>query len=123
MELINTGGRPIKELTEVDVIQVEVLAAVCTKAQMAAYFGMTEKTFRAVEARQPEVSTAYRIGRAKAIANIGSVLYEKALGGDIRAVQFFLKTQAGWTEKTHIELSKAEEPEDRHWTVEVVGAN
>jgi len=29
MELINTGGRPIKELTEVDVIQVEALAAVC----------------------------------------------------------------------------------------------
>ena len=69
MEVINTGGRPIKELTEIDAIQVEALAAVCTKSQMAAYFGMTEKTFRAVEKRQPEVSTAYRIGRAKAIAN------------------------------------------------------
>ena len=32
-----------------------------------------------------------------------------------------LKTQAGSTEKTHVELSSAEEPEDRHWTVEVVG--
>ena len=55
MELINTGGRPIKELTEIDAIQVEALAAVCTKSQMAAYFGMTEKTFRAVEERQPKV--------------------------------------------------------------------
>jgi hypothetical protein len=73
---------------------VEALAAVCTKSQMAAYFGMTEKTFRAVEERQPEVSTAYRTGRAKGIANIGSVLYEKALSGDIRAMQFYLKTQA-----------------------------
>ena len=97
------------------------LAAVCTKSQMAAYFGMTEKTFRAVEERQPEVSTAYRKGRAKAIAEVSSVLYEKAIGGDMRAIQFYLKTQAGWTEKTHIELSKAEEPEDRHWTVEVIG--
>ena len=44
MELINTGGRPIKELTEIDAIQVEALAAVCTKSQMAAYFGMTEKS-------------------------------------------------------------------------------
>ena len=25
-----------------------------------------------------------------------------------------------WSEKTHIELSKAEEPEDRHWNVEIV---
>ena len=93
MELLkDTGGRPIKELTEIDAIQVEALAAVCTKSQMAAYFGMTEKTFRAVEERQPEVSTAYRTGRAKGVANIGSVLYEKALSGDIRAMQFYLKT-------------------------------
>ena len=99
----------------------EVMAAECTKPQMTAHFGMTEKTFRAVEERQPEVSTAYRTGRAKAIANIGSVLYEKALSGDIKAVQFYLKTQAGWTEKTHLKLSKAEEPVDTHWTVTVVG--
>ena len=36
-------------------------------------------------------------------------------------IQFFLKTQAGWPEKTHIELSKAEEPVGRHWTVEIMG--
>ena len=63
----------------------------CTKSQMAVYFGMAEKTFKALEERQPEVSTAYRTGRAKGIANIGSVLYEKALSGDIKAVQFLLK--------------------------------
>ena len=52
--------------------------------------------------------------------NIGSVLYEKALSGDIKAVQFFLKTQARWIEKSHLELSKAEEPIDTQWTVNVV---
>jgi hypothetical protein len=36
MELINTGVRPTKELTETDAIQVEALATVCTKSQMAA---------------------------------------------------------------------------------------
>ena len=83
---------------------------------------MTGKTFRAVEERQPEVSTAYRTGRAKAIANIGSMLYAKALSGDTKAVQFYLKAQAGWTERSYIELSKAEEPAETHWTVTVVGA-
>jgi hypothetical protein len=38
----------------------------------------------------------------------------------MRAIQSYLKTQAGWSEKSHIELSRAEEPEDRHWTVTVV---
>jgi hypothetical protein len=114
------NGRPPAVLSPKQIDQVEALAAVCTKSQMAAYFGMTEKTFRAVEERQPEVSTAYRTGRAKAIANVGSVLYEKALSGDIRAIQFYLKTQAGWAEKSYIELSKAEVPIDTHWTVNVV---
>ena len=56
-------------------------------------------------------------------ANIGSVLYEKALSGAIKAVQFYLKTQAGWPEKSYIKLSKAEEPIDTQWTVTVVGAD
>ena len=50
-------------------------------------------------------------------------MYEKALSGDIKAVQFYLKTQAGWTERNHIELSRAEEPIDTQWTVNVVGAS
>tara|TARA_B110000971_G_C19900280_1_gene449604 strand:+ start:28 stop:180 length:153 start_codon:yes stop_codon:yes gene_type:complete len=50
-------------------------------------------------------------------------LHEKTLSGDIKAVQFYLKTQAGWTEKSYIELSKAEEPVDTHWPVTIVGAD
>jgi len=38
-----------------------------------------------------------------------------------KSYQFYLKTQAGWTEKTLAELSRAEEQrEDWHWTAEVV---
>ena len=40
---IDIGGRPPKALTNTDIIQVEALSAVCTKSQMASYFGMTEK--------------------------------------------------------------------------------
>ena len=90
------------------------------KAQMAAYFGMTEKTFRAVEERQPEVFTAYRRGKAQAVANIGSVLYEKAIGGDIRAIQFYLKTQAGWREDASVELYQPDD--DRTWKIQIMRA-
>lgn len=115
------NGRPSVVLSTKQIDQVEALAAVCTKAQMAAYFGVTEKTFRTIEQRQPEVFTAYRRGRAKAVADIGSILYQKALDGDIRAMQFYLKTQAGWSEKSRLELSRIDEPQDQHWTVKIVG--
>ena len=117
MHLIDKGGRPTKHLSENDVIQIEALAAMCTKGQIADYFGMTEKTFRAIEQRQPEVFTAYRRGKAKAVAEVGSALYQKALEGDIRAMQFYLKTQAGWSEKNSIELST---PQNNAWTIEIV---
>ena len=35
------------------------------------------------------------------------------MSGDIGAMQFYLKTQAGWTEKSHIELSRADQPESQ----------
>ena len=114
---IERNGRPPAVLSTKQIDQVEALAAVCTKAQLAAYFGVTEKTFRAIEQRQPEVFTAYRRGRARAFADIGSALYQKALSGDIRAIQFYLKTQAGWSEKSALELSL---PQNYTWTVEIV---
>ena len=117
------NGRPPAVLSPKQVDQVEALAAVCTKAQMAAYFGVTEKTLRAIEQRQPEVFTAYRRGRARAIADIGSALYQKALDGDIRAMQFYLKTQGGWSEKSRLELSNTDESQDQRWTIELIGAS
>ena len=120
---IKRNGRPAAVLSTKQIDQVEALAAVCTKAQMAAYFGVTEKTLRAIEQRQPEVFTAYRRGRARAIADIGSALYQKALDGDIRAMQFYLKTQGGWSEKSRLELSNTDESQDQRWTIELIGAS
>ena len=117
---IERNGRPPAILSTKQIDQVEALAAVCTKAQIATYFGVTEKTFRAIEQRQPEVFTAYRRGKARAIADIGSALFQKALDGDIRAMQFYLKTQAGWSEKNKLELSRADEQADKLWTVSVI---
>ena len=48
------------------------------------------------------------------VASIGSVLYEKALSDDISAMQFYLKTQTGWAETSHVELYRADEPEDTY---------
>ena len=98
MGLPTTGGRPVKVLTETDVIKLEALARVLTKSQVANYFGMTEKTLRAIEDRQPEVSTAYSKGKAMAIADVATSLYEQAKSGNIQAAKFYLKTQAGWRE-------------------------
>ena len=88
----------MRVFSEAEIAQVEALAAVTNKKQMADYFGIGETTLREVEGRQPEVSEAYKKGKAKAIAKMGSSLIQNGLKGNVSAQIFYLKTQAGWRE-------------------------
>jgi hypothetical protein len=98
------GGRPMIVFDEAQIAQVEALAAVMSKRQLCDYMSVGETTFREIEGRQPEVSDAYKRGKAKAIGSIGQSLIQQAKNGNIAAAIFYLKTQAGWRE-TDIELS------------------
>lgn len=93
------GGRPPVILTDDQVIELQALAAVLTKAQVADYFGICENTLREIEKRQPEVSEAYKKGRVKQVASMGSNLIQMAKGGNVTANIFYLKTQGGWKEQ------------------------
>ena len=65
---------------------------------MADYFDICENTLREIEKRQPEVSAAYKKGRVKQVASMGSNLIQMAKGGNVTANIFYLKTQGGWKE-------------------------
>lgn len=96
------GGAPIKQLTDEDKAQVEKLASVLTKAQLADYFGMCENTYRRIEQENPELIEAYKKGRSKAIASVAANLVNQARDGNTSAAIFYLKTQAGWKETIDI---------------------
>jgi hypothetical protein len=93
------GGKPLIVFSDEQVIEVKALAAVLTKGQIADYFDITEKTLRAIEARQPEVFTAYKKGRANQINTMGANLVTLATQGNVAANIFYLKTQGGWKEE------------------------
>jgi hypothetical protein len=97
------GGRPPVVFDEAQTAQVEALAAVLSKGQMADYFNISETTLREVESRQPEVSDAYKRGKAKAVGNVAKNLIQQAQNGNITAAIFYLKTQAGWKETQTVE--------------------
>jgi hypothetical protein len=92
------GGRTMIVFDEAQIAQVEALAAVMSKRQICDYMSVGETTFREIEGRQPEVSDAYKRGKAKAIGSIGQSLIQQAKNGNIAAAIFYLKTQAGWRE-------------------------
>jgi hypothetical protein len=92
------GGKPKIVFTAEQIAQVEALSAVMSKQQISDYFGISSTTFREIEGRQPEVSDAYKKGKAKAIGAIGQSLVKQAREGNLGAQIFYLKTQAGWRE-------------------------
>lgn len=92
------GGQPQIVFDSAQILQVEKLASVLSKSQMADYFNISETTLRAIESRQPEVLDAYKRGKAKAIGSVAQNLISQAQSGNTSAAIFYLKTQAGWRE-------------------------
>lgn len=104
----NKEGRPPVELTEDQIREVQTLAAVLNTAQIADYLGVSHVTFKAIRERDERVSFAYKNGKAKAIASIGGNLITSAKKGNTAAQIFYLKTQAGWSEKHEIDHTSSD---------------
>ena len=99
--------KPI-ELDDHQKAEVESLAALLNQDQIADYFGISRTTFHMIRQRDPEVDARYKKGKAKAIAYVANGLLQKARAGDTTSSIFYLKTQAGWRETTHLEHSVPE---------------
>lgn len=101
----NKGGRPKTVLTQKQIEEVELLARYLTIEQLVEHLGIGESTFLDIREREPEVFKAYKKGKSKAIVDIGSSLYSKARDGDTTSQIFYLKTQAGWSEKQYFDVT------------------
>lgn len=98
-------ARPPMELTPAQKAEVETLAAVLTTEQISDYFGIGRRTFYAMMERDEEIAARYKKGKARAIGAIAQGLIAKARGGDTTSMIFYLKTQAGWRETQHLEMT------------------
>ena len=101
----NKCGRPEIELDEIQIRDIEVLAAFLPIEKIANYLGISEKTFRNIKNKNEKVFTAYNKGVAKAHANTGNILmkFMQYDGEDtaqlqlkFQATKFYAQTKAGW---------------------------
>lgn len=99
------GGAKI----EFDPEQVEKLAGYgLTQDQIADWFGASGKTLRNRLTEDGDLVTAYKRGRARALATAAGKLWDKVMSGDNASVFFYLKTQGGWSETQKMEHSGPE---------------
>ena len=103
-------GRPKAwEPNNEDYEMVEKLAAVLTQAQLADIFGVSYSTFKNYLRDDERLSGSYKKGKAAAISAVGTSLLRQARAGNITAMIFYLKTQAGWRDKVEVEHSGSPE--------------
>lgn len=98
-------AKPIRVLDDDERAQVEALAAYLSQDQIADFLGISRPTLAKIIERDDDVSLRYKRGKARAIADVAKGLLEKARDGDMGAMCFYLKTQAGWRETQKMEHS------------------
>lgn len=89
---------------EIDLDKVEELASKgLTIEQIAASLGISDRTLYSKKKRYAEIADAIKKGQAAGIATIANKLFQKAMGGNVAAMIFFLKARADWSDKLQIE--------------------
>jgi hypothetical protein len=91
-------ARPRKELTDEQITHVAKLSAVLTQEQIADFLEISDDTLRRRMRDDPRVMRAYKRGRANAFGSAGAKLLELVNKGNLGAICFYLKCQAGWRE-------------------------
>ena len=88
-----------KPKIQIDLAKVESLAANgLTDEQIASALGISRTTLANRKRENEQFVQAIKRGKAKGIALVTNKLMESIKGGNMTAMIFFLKTQAGWKE-------------------------
>lgn len=77
--------------------------------QIAGYFGMGKTTFQTRCKENPALRTAIRQGKSKVIDDIAGVVVRAAKKGNLTAACFYLKTQAFWRERSHLNIKNMQD--------------
>lgn len=83
-----------------------------TRKQVADYFGISERHLYAKMNEYPDLKVALTQGKAKTISFVAGKLIEQIKGGDVKAMMFYLKTQAGWRDVSTIVVEQEPDHND-----------
>ncbi len=78
---------------ETDYAKIQTLAAYMSQDDIAAMLGRTSRTFRKYKQEDPELARAVAAGKAEADQKVVKKLYDNALAGDHKAIEFWLRNR------------------------------
>ena len=92
------------KLINLDMKLIETLAGKgLTERQIGQYCGYCQSHWNTLRRKNPEINAAIDKGRAKMIVKVADALIDNAIEEkNVTAQIFFLKAQAGWSDKVEI---------------------
>ena len=86
-------------ITDKVIRDIEILSGLgLTTRQLHGYFGVSAGTWANRRAKYPQIDVAFHRGKSKQIAHVSQSLQKQINSGNVTAMIFYLKTQAGWKE-------------------------
>ncbi|TDV06054.1 hypothetical protein [Paraburkholderia caballeronis] len=73
-----------------------------TDEELAAFFGVTDRTIRSWKKRQPEFAEAIVEGSRHANVRVTGRLYDRCMAGDVTAIIWWQKNRMGWRDRTDV---------------------
>lgn len=102
----DTSNKSVRPRLDVDLAKVEQYAALgLSQEQIAQCLGISPRLLYYKKKQSAEFAEAIKRGKAKGIAVVTSKLMEQVKAGNVTAMIFFLKSQAGWKEAKSVELT------------------
>ena len=86
-----------RKAVKIDPVELEKLCNIqCTEEEMAAWFGVSERTIQRRRQRQPVFGEAMERGRAKGRVSVRRILFAQAAKGNPAAAIFLAKNLLGY---------------------------
>lgn len=94
------NGRP---QAKIDIAEVEEMAAHgLSFKEISICLGITERTLQRRKKLQKDLEEAIERGRTKGIQAVANKLFEQCMGGNSKAMVFYLQARGGWTTKQEV---------------------
>jgi hypothetical protein len=98
-------SKPGLDVTEEVLSQIETMAGNgLTEQQIYRFFGIGHSYWGRLKKKNKDLLRAFHKGKSRTILAVTGRLMDKIRCNDLSAIIFYLKTQAGWREKTTINV-------------------
>src|SRR5690606_33501210 len=95
------GRRPSLVVTDEILDEIEEMAGKgLTQKQIASFYGISHMTWHKMKNADERIQESCKVGKSKTIDFVAGKLMQQIKIGNLPAIIFYLKTQAGWSEKT-----------------------